>query len=79
MPQRGQVENFDMNEKRVEVINHSLDKRLSHPVDIMKYLHNQQFHGKTVDISDVSNFDDGLTYFSMVDPAKLITTRLEEL
>ena len=45
----------------------------------MKYLHNQQFQGKTVDISDVSNFDDGLTYFSMVDPAKLITTRLEEL
>ena len=79
MPQREQVEKFDMNEKRVEVINHSLDKRLSHPVDIMKYLHNQQFQGKTVDISDVSNFDDGLTYFGMVDPAKLITTRLEEL
>ena len=62
-----------------EVINQCLDKNLSHPVEIMKYLQTQLVQGRALDVSDVSNFDDGLTNFIMVDRAKLIKTGLEEL
>ena len=79
MPQRGQVEKFDIDEKMVEVINHYLDKNLSHPVEIMKYLQSKLVQGRALDVFDVPNVDDGLTNFIMVDRAKLIKTELEEL
>ena len=64
MLQRGQVKKFDIDEKIVEVINHCLDK-------LVKV--------RGLDVSDVSNFNDGLTNFITVDRAKLIKTELEEL
>ena len=72
MPQRGQVEKLDIDEKIVEVINHCLDKNLSHPIEIRKYLQSQLAQGRALDVSNVSNVDDGLTNFIMVDRAKLI-------
>ena len=45
----------------------------------MKYLQSQLVQGRTLDVSDVSNVDDGLTNFIMLDRAKLITTGLDKL
>ena len=45
----------------------------------MKYLQSQLVQGRTLDVSDVSNVDDGLTNFIMFDCAKLIKTGLDEL
>ena len=42
----------------VEVINHRLDKNLSHPVEIMKHLQSQLFQGRDLDVSNVSNVND---------------------
>ena len=42
----------------VEVINHRLDKNLSHPVEIMKHLQSQLFQGRALDVSNVSNVND---------------------
>ena len=55
MPQRGQVEKLDIDEKIVEVINHCLDKNLSYPVEIRKYLQSQLAQGRALDVSNVSN------------------------
>ena len=52
MPQIEQVGKFDIDEKMVEVINHFLDKNLSHPVEIMKYLQSQLVQGRALDVSD---------------------------
>ena len=41
----------------VEVINHRLDKNLSHPVEIMKHLQSQLLQGRALDVS-VSNVND---------------------
>ena len=60
----------------MEVINHCLDKNLSHPVEIMKYLQNELVQGRALDIFDVSNVDDSLTNVIMVERAKLIKTGL---
>ena len=38
MPQRGQVEKFDIDKKMVEIMNHCIHRNLSHPVEIMNYL-----------------------------------------
>ena len=69
----------DLTLKMVEVINRCLEKNLSHPVEIMKYLQSQLVQGRALDVSDVSNVDDSLTNFIMVDRAKLIKNGLEEL
>ena len=45
----------------------------------MKYLQSQLVQEKTLDVSDVSNVDDGLTNFIMLDRAKLIKTGLDKL
>ena len=42
----------------VEVINHRLDKNLSHPVEIMKHLQSHLFQGRALDVSNVSNVND---------------------
>ena len=42
----------------VEVINHRLDKNLSHPVEIMKHLQSQLFQGRALNVSNVSNVND---------------------
>ena len=42
----------------VEVINHRLDKNLSHPVEIMKHLQSQLLQGRALDVSNVSNVND---------------------
>ena len=52
MPQIELVGKFDIDEKMVEVIIHFLDKNLSHPVEIMKYLQCQLVHGRALDVSD---------------------------
>ena len=60
----------------VEVINHRLDKNLSHPVEIMKHLQSQLFQGRALDVSNVSNVNDGSSNFIMIDRAKLIKAGL---
>ena len=45
----------------------------------MNYLQSQLVQVRTLDASDVSNVDDGLTNFIIVDCAKLKKTGLEEL
>ena len=62
----------------MEVINHCLDKNLSHPVEIMNLqnLQNELVQGRALDIFDVSNVDDSLTNVIMVERAKLIKTGL---
>ena len=45
----------------------------------MNYLQSQLVQVRTLDVSDVSNVDDGLTNFIIVDCAKLKKTGLEEL
>ena len=45
----------------------------------MKYLQSQLVQGRALDVSDVSNVDDGLTNFIMLDRTKLIKTGLDEL
>ena len=45
----------------------------------MKYLQSQLVQGRALDVSDVSNVDDSLTNFIMLDRTKLIKTGLDEL
>ena len=71
MPQREQVEKFDIAEKMVEVIDHCLNKNLSHPVEIIKYLQSQLVQGRALDVCDVPNVDEGLTKFIIIGRAKL--------
>ena len=71
MPQREQVEKFDVAEKMVEVIDHCLNKNLSHPVEIIKYLQSQLVQGRALDVYDVPNVDEGLTKFIIIGRAKL--------
>ena len=54
----------------MDVINYCLDKHLSQPIKIMKNLQSHLVQGRTLDVSDVSNVDDSLTNFIMVDHAK---------
>ena len=71
MPQREQVEKVDVDEKMVELIDHCLDNNLSHPIEIMKYLQSQLVQGRDLRCLDVSNIDEDLTNFIMIDRAKL--------
>lgn len=70
MPQTGQAWKNDIDEKVVDVINYCLDKHLSQPIEIMNNLQSHLVQGRTLDVSDVSNVDDSLTNFIMVDHAK---------
>ena len=57
MPHREQAEKLDIDEKMVEVINQCLDKNLSNPVEIMKYLLRQLVQERALNVSDVSNIE----------------------
>ena len=43
----------------MKVLNPYLDKNITHPVEIMKYLQSQLVQGRALDVSDVSNVNDG--------------------
>ena len=61
------------------IIHYCMEHQVNDPVEILRYYQKEMVIGRSLEVSDVSCFDDGQTNFLMVDRKNIIDTAFEEI
>ena len=70
---------FDLNTAITTIINNCIENKISSPVEILRVMQEHLVKGRSLEIHDVTNVDEGPTNFVMVDRSNLLETGLDEI